>query len=287
MSTNGNNLADGQASIALAAPATNFHTATTAPTAELVVSQSIEPGDLHRLFECLLHEDCVHSWRNIGPEGQRTLEGLVEWENRRRPTQLFFFYMERGGQLHIVAASAVAERLTHDFPHPGFCVLTRCYIMPEFRGQGSYRRILHYRLEYCRARFGDGLRGVHIGTVDDRIARAITMRSMPSWPRFIHLGKEELRVAGQIRTVGDYMLLVPEYVHKLQYALAGADAPACVIELRNRLSMINSVNTGNLGVFVKKRFEEACLHGWFDEHDPHDLEQLLLFCSSIPLVGFK
>ncbi len=94
MSTNADDPADAQASIALAVPATNFHTAAAPPTAELVVRESIESGDLHRLFECLLHEDCFHRWRNVGPEGQRTLEGLVE----RRPTQLFFFYMECGGQ---------------------------------------------------------------------------------------------------------------------------------------------------------------------------------------------
>lgn len=276
-------LADAQASVG---PAANAWAAT-APAEDFVVRQSIEPGDLRRLFDCLVQESCVHSWRNIGPQGQASLEELLAWENQRRPTELFFFYVERRGQLQLVAASAVADRLTRDFPHPGFCVLSRCYIMPEFRGQGFYRRILHYRLEHCRARFGDLLRGIHIGTVDQRIACAITRPAMPSWPRFIHLGEEELRVAGQVRTVGDYILLVPAYVRRLQQALAGADAPPCVLELRERLATIDSAAIDNLGIFVKRRFDQARAHGWFDDHDPHDLEQLLLFCSAIPLVGFS
>jgi hypothetical protein len=252
---------------------------------ELVVTHSVDPDNLRRLFESLMHEDCVHSWRNFGRQG--TLEGLFQWENELRPTQLFFFYLERGGERRMLAASAVADKLTRDFPHPGFCVLGRCYIMPEFRGQGLYRRTLHYRLEYCRARFGNALNAVHIGSVDERITRAITNHCLPGWPNFIHLGEEELQVAGQIRRVGDYLLLVPEYVRKIQNALVGDRAPVCVVALRNVLSTIDSGNIRNLGMLLKETFEEASSDGWFDEHDSYEIEQLLLFCASIPLVGFR
>ena len=285
MSTHGDSPTTGQASVALAAPMAGRTTTTTMPP-HLVVRQSIEASDLRRLFDCLREEDCVHSWKNVGLESRRTVEGLVEWENQRRPTELFFFYAERGSHVQLVAASAVAERLTHEFPYAGFCVLTRCYIMPEFRGQGLYRPILHYRLEYCRERWGNGLHGIHIGTVDERIARSITRRSLPGWPTFAHIGKEELRVAGEVRTVDDYMLLTPEYVRRLQHALTGADAPSCVDELRERLSMLESAGEGDLGLFIKERVEEAHVHGWFDHHDARDLERLLLFCGSIPLLGF-
>src|SRR5271154_3788852 len=148
MSGHVENLVETQAPISLALTAINHHATNGTVREELVVSQTIEPDDLRRLFRCLTCEDCVHSWKNFGADG--TLEDLLEWENLRRPTQLFFFYVRRGGQLHILAASAVADRLTADFPYPGFCVLGRCYIMPEFRNQGFYRRILHYRLEYCK-----------------------------------------------------------------------------------------------------------------------------------------
>jgi len=254
-------------------------------TEELVVSQSIDAGNLRRLLDCLTHEDCVHSWRNFGPEG--TLDGLLKWENELRPTQIFFFYLKRGGETRLVAAGAVAERLTRDFPHAGFCVLGRCYIMPQFRGQGFYRQVLRYRLEYCRARFDGALSAIHIGSVNERVSRVITNHGLAGWPRCIHLGEEELRVAGQVQTVGAYMLLLPGYVRKIQDALAGAHAPACVVELRNTLSRIESHDVRNLGMLVKETFGEASASGWFDEHDSHEIEQLLLFCSSIPLVGFK
>ena len=83
------------------------------------------------------------------------------------------------------------------------------------------------------------------------------------------------------------MLLLPEYVRKLRSALAGTDAPACVVELRSALSKIQSGETRNLGMLIKERFEEACARGWFDDRDAREVEQLLLFCSSIPLVGFR
>lgn len=252
---------------------------------DLVVSQSVEPDDLRRLFECLVNEECVHSWRNFGLDG--TLDELLQWENQLRPTQLFFFYLRRGGERRLVAAGAVADTLTRDFPHAGFCVLGRCYIMPEFRGQGYYRRILSYRLGYCGTRFEDTLNAIHIGSVNDRITRIITNHGLDGWPKFIHLGEEELRVAGEIRTVGAYMLLIPGYVNKIRSALAGVHAPRCVIELRNALSRVDSGDIRNLGMVMKEAFEEACALGWFDERDSVEIEQLLLFCRAIPLVGFR
>jgi GNAT superfamily N-acetyltransferase len=254
------------------------------PEEELIVRQSVEPADLRRLLDSLFHEDCAHSWRNFGPAG--TLEQLLAWENQRRPTQLFFFYVRRGSELRILAASAVADKLNRDFPHPGFCVLGRCYIMPEFRGQGFYRRILHYRLEYCRARFANALNGIHIGSVSERITAAITHHGLPDWPPFIHIGEEELPVAGEVKTVSDYLLLLPEYVHRLQRALTGPRAPACVIELRRTLGTLETGGVRNFGLFIKSRFEEARSNGWFADHEVAGLEQLLLFCARIPLVGF-
>jgi GNAT superfamily N-acetyltransferase len=265
--------------------AAKLYKAGIAGTEELVVSQSIDACDLRRLLDCLMHEDCVHSWRNFGSE--ETPDGLLKWENELRPTRIFFFYLKHGGESHLVAAGAVAERLTRDFPHTGFCVLGRCYVMPQFRGQGFYRQILRYRLEYCRAQFGSALNAIHMGSVNERVSRVITNHGLAGWPRCIHLGEEELRVAGQTQTVGAYMLLLPEYVRKIKSALAGTRAPACVVKLRNALSRIESYDIRNLGVLVKETFEEASASGWFDEHDSHEIEQLLLFCSSIPLVGFK
>ena len=42
----------------------------------------------------------------------------------------------------------------------------------------------------------------------------------------------------------------------------------------------------NLGMLAKETFAEARQLGWFDTHDSKDVEQLLCFCRSLPLVGF-
>jgi hypothetical protein len=159
--------------------------------------------------------------------------------------------------------------------------------MPEFRSHGLYRHVLSYRLETCRAQFGGALRCVHIGAVNERISRVITNHGLPGWPRFIHLGEEELGVAGEIRSVGAYLMLLPEYVRRIQGALAGANAPASVIALRNALSSMETGPVRNLGMLVKETFEEARGRGWFDERDAREVEHLLLFCRAIPLVGFS
>ncbi|HEV3040686.1 MAG TPA: hypothetical protein VHA33_23175 [Candidatus Angelobacter sp.] len=251
---------------------------------EIMVSETVDPGNLKRLLGCLVNEDCVHSWRNFGSDG--TLDALLEWENRLRPTKLFFFYIQHQGELIMIGASAVAEKLTRDFPYPGFCVLGRCYIMPQFRSYGFYRYILSYRLDYCKERFGDELKAIHIGSVNDRISRVISSHNLDGWSRFIHLGEEELHVAGQVKTVGAYMLLLPQYIHSLQRALAGKYAPQCVYRLRYALSLIEEGDVKDLGPVIKDAFEEAIAHGWFTDHDAYEIEQLLLFCRSIPLVGF-
>ena len=83
------------------------------------------------------------------------------------------------------------------------------------------------------------------------------------------------------------MLLVPEYIRKIQCALDGAHEPPCVAELRDVLSRVESGDISNLGMLIKEPFKKACAHGWFNEHGSLEIEQLLQFCSSIPLVGFK
>ena len=250
---------------------------------DIIASESIEPGDLRFLLEGLAKEDCAHSWKNFDPDG--SLDELRAWENRLRPTKIFFFYLKHSNEIRLVAASVVADRLTRDFPHLGFPVLGRCYIMPEFRGQGFYRPILRYRLEYCKKQLGDELKAIHMGANDERISRVLRNHRLSGWPTFIHLGVEELRIAEQAKRVDAYMLLVPEYLRKIRHALSGAHAPQCVIELRNAVSKTESGNVRNLGKLIKEPFEEACRQGWFDEREAAQLEQLLLFCRSIPLLG--
>jgi hypothetical protein len=252
---------------------------------ELIASQTVESEDLRRLLACLAQDDCAHSWRNFGAEGD--LDGLLRWENARRPTQLFFFHLQRGARTQLVAAAAVAERVNRDFAHPGFPVLGRCCILPEFRSNGFYRQVLRHRLEHCRARWGSALNAVHIGAVNERISRVITDHGLPDWPGFVHVGEEDLPLAGGVQRVGAYLMLLPEYVRRIQRALEGAGAPPAVQELRRAFAALESGPGRDLGPRVRDAYERARDDGWFEGgRDATEIEQLLAFCRSVPLVGF-
>jgi hypothetical protein len=262
---------------------TELRAPTLLDTHELAVTETAEPADLRRLLKHLAQEDCIHSWKNFGIEG--TLDELLEWENRRRPTEIFFFYDRRGSEAEMVGAGAVAARLTDEFPHSGFCVLSRCYIVPEYRNHGMYRPLLHYRMEYCLKKFGEALNGIHIGSVEDRVSRVLFDHRLPGWPAFVHLGEEELSISGEGRMVGAYMVLMPRYVQRIQRELAGVGAPKSVVELRRTLAGADAEQVRDLGLLVQQARDDASATGWFPERGSEAIDQLLLFCRSIPLIG--
>jgi len=251
-------------------------------TQEVAVTQTADPADLRRLLRLLAQENCVHSWRNFGVEG--TLDELLAWENRQRPTKIFFFYSRGGAESRMVGAGAVADRLTGLIPSPGFCVLSRCYIVPEYRGHGMYRQLLQYRMEYCRQEFGDALNGIHIGSADERIAHVLLEHRLPGWPTFAHLGEEELRISGAGTMVGAYMLLMPWYVERIEREFAGSGAPESVVELRRALAGIGAEQVRGLGLLVQRARDDASAAGWFADRGSEAIDQLLQFCRSIPLV---
>lgn len=250
---------------------------------ELTVTETAEPADLRRLLKQLAREDCVHSWKNFGIEG--SLDELLAWENRRRPTEIFFFYDGSGSGAKMVGTGAVAAKLTSEFPHSGFCVLSRCYIVPEYRSHGMYRPMLHYRMEHCLQKFGAALNGIHIGSVEDRISRVLFDHRLPGWPAFVHLGDEELSISGEGRMVGAYMLLMPPYIERIKRELAGAGAPQSVVELRRTLAVADAEQVRDLGLLVQRARDDASATGWFSERGSEAIDQLLLFCRSIPLIG--
>lgn len=262
---------------------TELRAPTLLDTHELAVSETAEPADLRRLLKYLTQEDCVHSWKNFGIEG--TLDELLAWENRRRPTEIFFFYDRRGSEAHLVGVGAVSDRLTSEFPHLGFCVLSRCYIVPEYRTRGMYRPLLHYRMERCLKKFGDALNGIHIGSVEGRVSRVLSDHLFPGWSAFVHLGEEDLRISGEGRVVNAYMLLMPGYIQRIIRELAGIGAPKSVVELRRTLAGADTEQVRDLGLLVQQARDDASATGWFPERRSEAIDQLLLFCRSVPLIG--
>ncbi|MES2937608.1 MAG: GNAT family N-acetyltransferase [Pseudomonadota bacterium] len=258
-------------------PAPGFHE-------EFVVSQAASPRDLTLLLDSLSREDSAHSWKNF--DRTAGLEDLLRWENSRRPTEVFFFHLKRGDDLQIVGTGSVAEYLNSRFDDPGVPVLGRCYILPEFRGRGIYRRVLQFRFERCIARLGHKLKGVHIGSDDERIAHVIAQPS-PHWPRFHHLGEEALPIAGQTKLVNAYISLLPGFSRSLAQALEGQGAPPALAALHRRLTGTEPADARNLGIELRDALDGAQERAWLSQRDCGPIDQLMAFCRAVPLVGFE
>lgn len=251
---------------------------------EFVVSTAASPRDLGLLLDSLAQEDSTHSWKNF--DRTAGLDALLRWENSRRPTEVFFFYLRQGQDLQIVGTGSIAGYLNSRFTDPGFCVLGRCYIMPQFRGRGIYRRVLQFRLERCIARLGRHLKAIHIGSDDERIAHVITQPS-PDWPRFHHLGEEALSIAGRTKRVNAYILFLPAYSHSLAHALEGPGAPPSLTALHGRITEAESAPLRNLGIGLRDALAGVQERAWLRERDCGSINQLMDFCRAMPLVGFE
>jgi hypothetical protein len=129
------------------------------------------------------------------------------------------------------------------------------------------------------------LKVIHIGSVEKRVSQVLFDHRLPGWPAFVHLGEEELRISGAGKVVGAYMLLMPRYVQRIERELAGAGGPESVGELRRTLAAIGTEHVRYLGFRVKQARDDASAAGWFPERGSEAIDQFLLFCRSIPLMG--
>lgn len=188
-------------------------------SAVLVRSGPGVAATLPPLLSELRDEACVHSWRRrlppSGPIGSDVAAQLLADEDAHRPTTTFVYVVRRrDGSEQVGAAAAVSERIRADFAHDGFPVLARCYIRPEFRRRGLYRSVLRHRFDYCLKQWGDSLRAIHLGSADPTIWRVATMRP-DLVPPFVHVGDEDLEVAGHSHAVRDLLAFAPRYVEQL------------------------------------------------------------------------
>jgi hypothetical protein len=140
-------------------------------------------------------------------------------------------------------------------------------------------------MEHCLKKFGDALNGIHIGSVEDRVSRVLSDHRLPGWPAFVHLGEEELSISGEGRMVGAYMLLMPGYIQRIMRELAGVGAPRSVVELRRTLARADTGQVRDLGLLMQQARDDARAIGWFSGRRSEAIDQLLLFCRSVPLIG--
>lgn len=252
----------------------------------LAVSSTVETAELRRLLTGLGGEHCTHSWRNFSRAN--TAADLLHWENELRPTTLFFYYAVGSGaraqEPRLMAAATVADAVHRDFPHAGFPVLARCYVLPEFRAQGLYSRILRHRLRFCSARFGARLKAIHMGTADERIAQRIS-RPSEHGPRFVRIGSQRVRAGSQVGSVGAYVHLAPSYLSAISRSLHGADPETPVGALQALFARMLAGAPDDHALKLHAQFLAARSSGWSRCEDPEGLAQLLDLCRWIPVDG--
>lgn len=261
-----------------------------------VVRLSVLQSDWEHLLDSIRQERCAHSWRNFSPSG--TFEQLVAWENALRPTQIFFYYCpspspssrqegdantaEAG--LRLAGVATVADAIRREFPYPGFPVLARCYILPEFRARGLYRRIVQHRLAFCHERWGDGLRAIHIGTADDRVAQTLTGGGADR-PLFVRIGSQLVRAGEDICRVGAFLHFMPRYAQAMTQALCDPAGSAAEEGLRRALSRLHAGGTGEDGLEVCRLFGQLRDAGALGGRDVSSIAQFVSLCQAIPLAG--
>ncbi len=186
------------------------------------------------LLDELRSGESVHSWRHhvpaSGPLDELDAASMLAREQALRPTTTFTYVAERrDGRREIVAAATVAESVRADFPFEGFPVLARCYIREAWRGVGLYRMILRHRYEYCVSRWGDRLRAIHLGSAEPAVWHvAMTTSDLPA--PFVHIGDEDLEVAGEVHVVKDLLAFAPGYARQLldEARLLGGDTDGLI-----------------------------------------------------------
>lgn len=251
----------------------------------LYYSAKIQPQDLQQLLYCMRAERGAHSWRNFALDG--SLDELQKWENALRPTTLFFYYEQEGppgeSRSRLLGAASVADKIHRDFPHSGFPILARCFILPAFRGHGLYRRIVQQRLDFCHSRFGDDLKAIHLGTADPRVVHHITAR--PGAPvRFLRIGSQVVRAGDEDCLVGAFLHVTPTFTQALVQPLQ-ANAPPLVRALQECLAQLLAGAPGEHALTIAQGLAAAQASGGLADRNVSALMQLLALCRAIPLVG--
>lgn len=251
------------------------------------VEREISANDTAKLIEGIHAEDCVHSWKNIKLNASSSiLDELIQSENKKRPTDFFFYKaVRKNGEHTLLAVGTVAHKISSNFAHDGYPVIARCYIVPEFRNYRLYMPILKHRFEFCHKFFGDRLRGIHLGSQNPRI-HSVVKKNLFELP-FSYIGDEYLSQKDSFERVFDYLWFSPQLRAEL-FSLSANRTDNLVLRGLNRCirdmieNKFDSTSFHRLLNFVEKaQHTEAA--GLLEKS--RALREVIDFMHAIPLIN--
>lgn len=236
------------------------------------------PAELGSLVLHLRDEPCVNSWRTVVADlpasDPATLGAAVlSQAASERPTTVFVYSAAwDDGRTEPVAFATIAERVSPSFSMGGFPVVARGFVRPDWRGLGLYRPILAHRVSLCVKRWGEELRGVHLGSASPAVWHVVSA-GLGELPAFTLIGTESLKVTGSRHAVRDYLWLTPAFRARVD-AEAATFSPPFGAAVRGWLD--------GAGPTWRDVLSEA---GGVHLPEAGAVGELLAFCAAVPLVA--
>ena len=164
--------------------------------------------EFRQLFEELHQEKIGHTWKKYPLLDIGNLANVISEENKKRPTQFFFFYAQKGNQASLMGAATIAESICNSFQYKGLPVLSRCYIRRAYRNNRLYTPMLVRRIEYCEQMYGDELKAIHLGTSNIRVLKSALSNAFQN---FKLVGNEVLDCGKYREIIFDFLRFSPSY----------------------------------------------------------------------------
>jgi hypothetical protein len=238
--------------------------------------------ELHALIAQLQRARSDHTWRGFSPRDvERIADELLAFENSRRTTRVFYYHgIAAGGARELLGTGAVSPELRRDAP-PGFAVVSRCYILERFRSARLYEPLLKHRVAQAELELGDRLRGIHFGSSNPRVLRAIQTTALAM--RFLYVGREHVVCCGERFTVHDFLALSERFRSELLRPQPPGNPGGA--ELHGALRALCRGELGAGGYLRVRRLVDATDQAAAFPAETRDaIASLLAFLAAIPVI---
>lgn len=252
------------------------------------ITSTASDHDVFDFVNAIKSEDCIHSWKNMNfQNSQYFLQDLVQFENTKRPTEIFFYYgVNHQDERILVGAATVALKISNNFKHEGFPVLARCYIKQEYRNLRLYFPILKHRFDYCKNILGNNLRGIHLGSANPRVFNVIK-KNVFGIP-FCYLGDEYLSLNQNDSRVHDYLWLSAPLIKELLEIKSQLKEKCDGYQnlISNIQSLVeNKYTTSGYHELLNSIATTKLESNWDPKQSNMALKQILDFMEAIPLIN--